>query len=121
MPASALKTHPNQEEFDFLMPYGPQRALLKPGEVARVLDSTPQHVYNLIGEGKLEAHATEGREQQRYRITRRSVLVELANSALYRNEDHTKRVLAALRTLVTRADIAAAQAQLTRQLTQSTR
>jgi len=120
MPATASRTHPNQQEFDFLMPYGPMRTLLKPVEVARVLCCTVQHVYNLINEGKLEAHRTEDREQNRYRITRRSVLTELASSALYDGEDQTKRVLAAMRSLTTRADIAAAQAQLARQLNQST-
>ena len=105
MPAPASKTQAalaaavDQGTFDFLVPFGPHRALLRPDEVSRCLGWKQRTVYQLIDEGKLEAHAITGRDKQRYQITRRSVLLFLAETALYRGEDtltRLERVLPAL-------------------------
>jgi hypothetical protein len=110
------RANSDQHEFDFLMPYGPSRALLNPREAARCLDRTEEFVYGLISEGKLEALAPTDREKRRYKITRRSVLAVLAEQALFEPENYLQRVLAVLRTLNTRADIQAALHQLSQQL-----
>jgi excisionase family DNA binding protein len=102
MPAPATKTRTalsaavDQGTFDFLVPFGPHRALLRPDEVSRCLGWKQRTVYQLIDEGKLEAHAIPGRDKQRYQVTRRSVLLFLAETALYHGEDtitRTERLL----------------------------
>ncbi|MDD5349480.1 MAG: hypothetical protein PHQ12_04640 [Chthoniobacteraceae bacterium] len=84
---AALQSAVDQGTFDFLVPFGPHRALLRPDEVSRCLGWRPRTVYQLIEEGRLEAHAITGRDKQRYQVTRRSVLLFLAETALYRGED----------------------------------
>lgn len=94
---AALQAAIDQGTFDFLVPFGPHRTLLRPDEVSRCLGWKVRTVYQLIDEGKLEAHAITGRDRQRYQVTRRSVLLFLAETALYHGEDaltRTERLLA---------------------------
>jgi len=97
MPATAKATSKlqaaiDQGAFDFLMPFGPNRPLLRPDEVSRCLGWKVRTVYQLIDEGKLEAHALTDRDKQRYQVTRRSVLLVLAETALYIDADPTPRI-----------------------------
>jgi len=71
-----------QAAFDFLMPFSERRRLLTPREVAGVLHRSIDYVEAMIEEGKLEAFAPSDREKQRKTITRRSVLLLLAEQAL---------------------------------------
>ena len=80
--STKLQSAVDQGAFDFLMPFGPSRPLLRPDEVARCLGWSVRKVYELIQDGKLEAHALPERDKQRYQVTRRSVLLFLAETAL---------------------------------------
>lgn len=92
----------SQEDFDFLMPFPPSRTLLSPHEVARCLGRSVRHVYDLIDEDKLEAHAPTDRERERYMITRRSVVLYLAETAKYRTGNFETRLICLLKSLSTR-------------------
>lgn len=79
-----------QGAFDFLMPFSERRTLLSIGEVAKVLARSRDFVESMVDEGRLEVFApaldrgaADGadRQIQRKRITRRSVLVLLAEQA----------------------------------------
>jgi len=82
----------DQGTFDFLVPFSADRRLLRPDEVTRCLGWKPRTVYELIDDAKLEAHGLTDREKTRYQVTRRSVLLFLAETALYRGEDTLSRV-----------------------------
>jgi hypothetical protein len=86
-----------QHEFDFLVPT--QKELLRPDEVARILSQSEDFVYRLRDEGRLECHSHPAREVKRFRVTRRSLLAYLVESAEYISAHHTDRLLACLRRL----------------------
>ena len=90
--STKLQSAVDQGAFDFLMPFGPSRPLLRPDEVARCLGWSVRKVYELIQDGKLEAHALPERDKQRYQVTRRSVLLFLAETALYLDADPNQRI-----------------------------
>ena len=54
--------------------------LLRPNQVADLLGRSPSFIYALIDEGKLEAFEPTDRQVKRKTITRRSVLMVLAES-----------------------------------------
>lgn len=82
-----------QGEFDFLVPFSERRPLLTIAEVAKILDRERDFVEAMIDEGRLEAFAPPDREVQRKRITRRSVLLLLAQMALGDPRSFLDRVL----------------------------
>ena len=90
--STKLQSAVDQGAFDFLMPFGPSRPLLRPDEVARCLGWSVRKVYELIQDGKLEAHALPERDKQRYQVTRRSVILFLAETALYLDADPNQRI-----------------------------
>jgi len=92
----------SQEDFDFLMPFPPSRTLLSPHEVARCLGRSVRHVYDLINEERLEAHAPTGRDKERYMVTRRSVCLLLCETAKYKTGDFNTRLITFLKSLSTR-------------------
>lgn len=77
-------TSATQSYFDFLVPV--TKELLRIDEVMTILRKEKDSIYELIAEGKLEAHQEEGRCSH-YRITRRSVITHLAATALYGPQD----------------------------------
>lgn len=79
---SAAEHLVDQGEFDFLMPFSPRRKLLTIAEVCGVLHRKRNFVEDMITEGKLEALAPQDRDVQRKLITRRSVLLLLAEQSL---------------------------------------
>lgn len=81
----------NQGAFDFLMPPG-KEPLIKPIAAARSLCRKLDFIYAMIQEGKLEAHAPSDRTKQRYTITRRSLCLLHAETALYSADDFGARV-----------------------------
>lgn len=86
-----------QSAFDFLVPY--RKPLLRPDEAATCLGRSVDFVYDMLDEGKLESHAPKNREVRRYTITRRSVVLLLAETATYDPEHFTTRAEALLETL----------------------
>lgn len=58
-----------------------KRELLKPKEVAELMGRSSSFVYTLVDEGKLEAMEPSGRQVKRKVITRRSVLLVMAESS----------------------------------------
>jgi excisionase family DNA binding protein len=72
----------DQGTFDFLMPFSDRRTLLTISEVCGVLERKRDFVEAMIDEGRLEAFAPQGRDVQRKRVTRRSVLLLLAEQSL---------------------------------------
>jgi hypothetical protein len=87
----------NVDKFEFLLPYA--KALLRPDEASDCLDLSRNHIYSLILEGKLEAHADSERERLTYRITRRSVLARLAKTAQYEPDDFLEVLETLIKTL----------------------
>jgi len=83
-----------------------KRAMLTTSEVARCLGWKPRTILELIQEGKLEAHTLPGREKQRYQVTRRSVLLFLAETAQFGPAEFPRRVNALL-AFLTRDQLAA--------------
>lgn len=83
----------DQGAFDFLMPYSERRPLLSVREVAGVLHRSVDFVEAMIEEGRLEAFAPQDREKQRKQVTRRSVLLLLAEQALGDPQHFEERVL----------------------------
>jgi len=77
--------------FDFLVPY--RSPMISPVQVAKSLGRDVDHVYSLIERGKLENHGVPGRKVERYRITRRSLLVYMAESANYSPNDIVDRLV----------------------------
>ena len=75
----------DQGQFNFLCPF--KEALLRPDQVATSLGRKLSFVYQMIDEGKLEAHAPEDREKKRYVITKRSTLLLIASTANYAPAD----------------------------------
>jgi hypothetical protein len=82
-----------QKHFDFLMPYGEQRKTLRTAEVAKCFERSTDFILGLIDEGKLEALSAEDRTRETYRITRRSVLLELAAQARFEPDFFIERLL----------------------------
>lgn len=70
-----------QGEFDFLVPFSDRRPLLSIAEVGQILDRERDFVQAMIDEGRLESFAPPAREVSRKRITRRSVLLLIAEMA----------------------------------------
>lgn len=69
-------------DFDFLLPY--QKPLWRTDEVAEVIGRSIQYVRALIEDGRLEAHQDSAfGERKSNLITRRSVLIYLAETANY--------------------------------------
>lgn len=85
------------DKFQFLLLY--TKPLLRPDEAADCLDLSRNHIYSLILEGKLEAHADNERERLTYRITRRSVLARLAKTAQYEPDDFLDVIESLIKTL----------------------
>ncbi|GEM_PF-1828364 len=83
--------------FDFLVPY--KSEVISPVQCAKSLGRDVQHVYSLIERGKLEAHGVPGRDVQRYRITRRSLVLYMAESANYSPNDLVDRLVDVAATL----------------------
>lgn len=83
--------------FDFLVPY--KNPLLRPDQCAKSLNRGVNFIYDLLAEGKLEAHGVPGREKERYQITKRSLLLYLAESANYDPADFETRAEALVDTL----------------------
>ena len=93
-PASRMAAkHVDQGHFDFLMPYSERRTLLSPQEVAKVLNRSVDFVEQMIEEGRLEAFGPRDREKTRKQITRRSVLLLLAEQAMAEPELWFERVV----------------------------
>jgi hypothetical protein len=80
----------DQGWFDFLVPY--RAVTVSPVQAARSLGRDVDHVYSLIERGKLEAHGVPGRKVERYRITRRSLVLYMAESANYNPNDLLERL-----------------------------
>jgi hypothetical protein len=55
--------------------------LIRPVQVARGLNRSAVFIHGLIHEGRLEVLGVPGRQRQRYQVTKRSVLLHLAESA----------------------------------------
>jgi hypothetical protein len=69
-------------DFDFLMPF--QKNLLRTDEVAGVISRSPAFVRELVEQGKLEGHVNcAWGTRESYRVTRRSVILHLAEIANY--------------------------------------
>ena len=85
-------------DFDYLMPF--QKSLLRTDEVAGVIGRSKQFVRELIEQGRLEAHvdcAWGTRESSR--VTRRSVILYLAETANYDPSFHVVRIEVLLKRL----------------------
>ena len=80
----------DQGHFDFLVPY--RTPLLRPDQVAASLERSRRFVYRLYQEGTLEGHGVPGRDVERLRITKRSTLIYLAESANYKPGDMVDRM-----------------------------
>lgn len=83
-----------QSSWDWLVPT--TKDLLRPDEVATYLGRKLDFVYALIDEGKLEAFEPTDREVKRKVITRRSVLLVLAEQARSNPAHFSERVLSLL-------------------------
>jgi hypothetical protein len=84
-----------QKEFDWLVPTS--KELLRSDEVAAILNQSEDFVYKLRQEGRLECHSHPGRTVQRFRVTRRSLIAYLAESAEYKDhKPYVERILACL-------------------------
>ncbi len=83
----------DQGAFDFMMPYSESRRTLNTAEVAKCLERSKDFVEAMIAEGKLENFVPEDRARQTHRITRRSVLLLLAEQARFAPEHFLERVL----------------------------
>ena len=83
-----------QTTWDWLVPT--TKDLLRPDEVARFLGRKETFVYELIEAGKLEAFEPTDREVKRKVITRRSLLLVLAEQARSHPDNFIERTLALL-------------------------
>lgn len=95
--------------FDFLVPF--KSLLLRPDQVAQCLRGITKsgnvslnYVYCLKEEGKLECLAPTGREKERFVVTRRSVLLLIAEQANFDPSDFDTKLEALLPSL-TRAQL----------------
>jgi hypothetical protein len=78
---TARVAHQNGE-FDFLMPF--QKNLLRTDEVSEIIGRSKQFVRELVNNGKLEAHKDSAfGTRESAAITRRSVILYLAETANY--------------------------------------
>lgn len=86
-------------EFDFLLPYA--KSLYRTDEAAECIGRDPAYVRDLIEKGRLEAHRDTAIKGGRLsnRVTRRSLLLYLAETADYRSDDTLAQVKAFLKTL----------------------
>ena len=83
-----------QQEWDWLVPTN--KNLLRPDEAATYFGRSVDYVYDIIEEGKLEVHAPTDRLVERKTITRRSVVLHLAETAKYNPAYFAERVEALL-------------------------
>lgn len=90
-----MTTH-DQSHFDFLVPV--TKELLRIDEVMTILRKEKDSIYALVDDGKLEAHQDDGRRCH-YRITRRSVIAHLANTAKYEPADFLDTLLRLIKRL----------------------
>ena len=104
--------------FDFLVPF--RGLLLRPDQVAQCLRGTTKqgnvplsYVYALKEEGKLECIAPTGREKERFMVSRRSVLLLIAEQSNFDPSDFETRLEALLPSL--------SRAQLERFIIKATR
>lgn len=81
-----------QQSFDFLVPFTERRTLFSVQEVAKMIQRTETFVYAEVDAGRFEAHGTHAPEKTRLRITRRSVLAWLAETAQYEPEYFIERI-----------------------------
>jgi hypothetical protein len=86
----------DQGHFDFLVPV--TKELLRVDEVMTILRLKENSIYDLITEGKLEAHQNDGRRCV-FRITRRSVIAHLAATAKYAPTDYVDTLFHLIRRL----------------------
>ncbi len=93
-----------QTEFDFLMPSGTER-LLKVERVCSALSRQRGHIYDLIDQGRLEAHVVPDREKSQKRVTRDSLAVYLMETATYKPKDLLPRIKALLRRFTTQEEL----------------
>lgn len=79
--AAARRAH-DKGEFDFLVPVS--KNLLRTDEVAEIINRQTGYIRSLIEEGRLEAHrdSTFGTRKSNI-VTRRSVILYLAETAAY--------------------------------------
>jgi hypothetical protein len=87
----------DQGEFDFLCPY--RAALLTPRQAAVTMGRELSFVYTMIEAGKLDAFAVRDRVKSRYTITKRSVLLLMAEQALFTPNDLLPRLAEVAATL----------------------
>lgn len=98
------KLHPNAEaaakngEYDFLLPYA--KPLYRTDEAADCICRDPAYVRALIESGRLEAHRDSALgDRKSSRVTRRSILLYLIETANYECIDTVVRVESILKTL----------------------
>jgi hypothetical protein len=85
-------------EYDFLLPYA--KPLYRTDEVADCIGRDPAYVRALIDAGRLEAHRDSALgDRKSSRVTRRSILIYLVETANYENIDIVVRVESVLKTL----------------------
>jgi hypothetical protein len=85
-------------EYDFLLPYS--KALYRTDEVADCIGRDPAYVRALIDAGRLEAHRDSALgDRKSSRVTRRSILVYLVETANYETIDIVVRVESVLKTM----------------------
>lgn len=93
MHATAIKPSPQVLfDFDSLLGSYRNRGLLNVPEVMAVLRRRKDFVYELIEEGKLDAHSVDERERFHRVVTARSVALHLAETALYQGGAYQARV-----------------------------
>lgn len=96
------QTAVDRGEYDFLIPV--QKSLLRQDEVAEVLDRSTQFVGELIDRGRLEAHrdhAFGAGLRKSNRVTRRSLILYLAETSNYDPAYMVMRIEVVLKTLKT--------------------
>jgi hypothetical protein len=98
-PYAPAATRADSGEHDFLLPYAKQ--LYRTDEVAECIGRDPAYVRTLIDAGRLEAHRDSSIEGGRLsnRVTRRSLLLYLVETANYCGDETVARVEAVLKTL----------------------
>jgi hypothetical protein len=85
-------------EFDFLVPWS--KTLYRTDEVAECLGRDPAYVRALISAGRLDAHCDSALgDRKSSRVTRRSLIMYLAETANYEQADMVPRFEAVLKTM----------------------
>ena len=101
-------------EYDFLLPYA--KPLYRTDEAADCICRDPAYVRALIESGRLEAHRDSALgDRKSSRVTRRSILLYLIETANYETIDTVVRLESILKTIAPhhlKRIIAAAQKQL---------